>query len=440
MEALKVFFVPALRPLFRGASLRLEEGMVQALVNVSQDLGFTLYPLGPVRASEEALAVARRLAQEEPDLLILGVVTFATGDVLGPLLDLPVPKILWAIPEAWLGDALPQNALCGLNLALSLPQARLPVRWFYGPPKERELRRLLEPSLRALRALRLLRRARLLWLGGPAPGFDAFWERPTMGASVEERPLEELFATYEGIPGEAVKEALEAWPEARGLGEEGKRLARLALALRRLGQDYDGIALRDWPEIPERLGVVPSASIAHLGDLGLLVALEGDLMGLLSQLALKALGGQAPILVDIVAVEEGALLLWHGGEAPLSWAAGPAKLVPHFNRGLPAVRDMVLRAGAATGLRLTRRGVALVGGRLEGKGGYLGASGWLREIRWAGEPVEAGAFLERWLGSRLPHHLALAQGDLVEAGLELAFWGGLGVLKGEGGVWGAYWR
>jgi len=440
VEVLRVAFVPALRTLFRGASLGLEGEMAEALRGLSHNLRFALTAEGAVRSVEDALGVAHRLAHEKPDLLILGVITFITGDLLGPLLELPLPKVLWAPPEAWFGEALPQNALCGLSLACSLPKAQPPLRWLYGPPKEGEVGRFLEPTLRAVRALKVLRGARLLWIGGPAPGFDAFWERPTTGASVEAIPLEELFALYETVPEDRVREVLEVWPEVRALGKEGQKLARLALALQDLARGYDGLALRDWPEIPERLGIIPSASLAYLGDLGLVVAPEGDLMGLLSQLVLKALGGRDPILVDIVAAEEEALLLWHGGEAPLSWAGGEARLIPHFNRGLLAVRDMVLRAGPVTGLRVTSRGLVVLEGQLDGKGGYLGVSGWLRGVRWAGKRVTGRECLSHWLGCRVPHHLALAQGNLGGAALELALWSGLGVMRREDGVWGGYWQ
>lgn len=93
--------------------------------------------------------------------------------------------------------------------------------------------------------------------------------------------------------------------------------ARLVVALRHLAQGYDGVALRDWPEIPERLGVVPSAALARLADEGFTFAPEGDLMGLLSQLVLEAVGGGKAILLDIVVAEGRALQLWHGERRPL---------------------------------------------------------------------------------------------------------------------------
>ena len=440
MEPLRGAFVPVLRPLFRGSRLGLEEAMGHVLEEAGRVLGLSFAPLGPVRSGEEAQEVARRVEAEGYELLLLGLVTFATGDVLRPLLELGVPKVFWALPEAWIGGVLPQNALCGLNLALSLPSLG-PAKWLYGPPDPGGLANALAPTAKAVRGLKVLREARLLWLGGPAPGFDRFAERPTTGARVEERDLEAFFAAYEAVAQEEVSRALESWKGLASLGEAGARLARVALALKALARGYDGVAFRDWPEVPERLGVFPSASLALLADEGLWVAPEGDLMGLLSQLVLRAVGGEDPILLDVVAVREDGVLLWHGGEAPLSWATGEVHLLPHFNRGLPAVRHMVLRPGPVSALRITGSGLAVLGGRLDGRGGYWGASGWLRDIRWAGEPLGPEAFLGRWLGAGMPHHLVLARGDCGSALLELARWSGLGlVLTGREAVWGVSWR
>jgi L-fucose isomerase-like protein len=197
--------------------------MGHVLEEAGRVLGLSFAPLGPVRSGEEAQQVARRVEAEGYELLLLGLVTFATGDVLRPLLELGVPKVFWALPEAWIGGVLPQNALCGLNLALSLPSLG-PAKWLYGPPDPGGLANALAPTAKAVRGLKVLREARLLWLGGPAPGFDRFAERPTTGARVEERDLEAFFAAYEAVAQEEVSRALESWKGLASLGEAGARL------------------------------------------------------------------------------------------------------------------------------------------------------------------------------------------------------------------------
>jgi hypothetical protein len=103
--------------------------------------------------------------------------------------------------------------------------------------------------------------------------------------------------------------------------------------------------------------------------------------------------------------------------------------VPHFNRNLPAVRDMPLRAGPISGLRLLPGRKAVVhGGVLNGDKGYDGDSGHLTRPTWAGEPLTPRQFLASWLNHRIPHHLAVGMGTHEEALLEMCVWLGLEVL------------
>lgn len=118
---MEVVFILVVRPLFRGGRLGLKARMAVAVEELEKPLGFHLALGEAVVDREGALRMAQRVDRAQPDLLVLGLVTFVTGETLEPLLSLPFSKLLWALPEAWEGGPLPQNALCGLNLALSLP-------------------------------------------------------------------------------------------------------------------------------------------------------------------------------------------------------------------------------------------------------------------------------------------------------------------------------
>ncbi len=439
---MKVAFVPVLRPLFWGSRLGLAEGMARVLAELQGILHYQLLVTEEVSSQEGAQEVVRRLTSFSPDLLVVGVITFTGGEVLGPLTEMSLPKVLWAIPEVWHGGPLPQNALCGLNLALSLPSTAAPVKWWFGPPELQAVQLHLDLTLRALRGLQVLRESRLLWLGGPAPGFDAFSEHLWTGARVEFAPLDRLFDIFNNLtPQEVENEVGQGSLWKLVPTESAEKLVRLQIALRKLAEGYSGIALRDWPEIPDRLGIFPAVVISHLSDQGITVAPEGDILGLLSQLVLQAVSGQRAILLDIVAPGPEGLLLWHAGEAPTSWSQGDWTLAPHFNRGLPAVLSLTLREGHVTGLRLFRGRAVLVDGELNGRGGYLGCSGWLSKISWNGVPKDPKSFLECWLNARVPHHIALVHGSFYEEVREALAWARIPLEGGGGeGVWGAFWQ
>lgn len=433
---LRIGLVPIVRPLFRGSKFGLEHASRQALQRLGAELGFELaYVSDPVADAAQAEAAARAAQAAGLDLLLVEHVTFATGDVPLPLLELPVPVGLWALPEVWDTGPLPQNAICGLNLALSLsvPGRQMPVKWFYGDPEDERFRERLGLTLAALRGVKALRESRVLWLGGPAPGFFAFDALPETGMRVERAGLEVLWEALEGVRDSDVDELAAAFDELAEypLGQLHQTF-RLELALAQVARGYDGVAIREWPEIPDQAGVMAYSAMARLADRGHTFAPEGDVMGLAGQLALQAISGRPAILLDISHFGSKGLMLWHGGEAPKAWAGGPTRLVPHFNRGLPAVRDMPLKAGPISGLRLLRGRRAVVhGGELSGEKGYDGDSSWLTAASWAGQSLEPREFLASWLGHRLPHHLAVGMGEHQPALLELCAWLGLEVLPAK---------
>lgn len=427
---LRIGLVPIVRPLFRGAKFGLEVKARAALEALAPRLDFELaWVCEPVADAAQAEAAAKAAQAAQLDFLLLEHVTFATGDLLAPFLELPLPLGLWALPEVWDSGPLPQNALCGLNLGMSL-RRQTPVKWLYGDPEDAWFFSRFRLTLDALRGVKALRESRVLWLGGPAPGFFAFDALPMTGLMVEKADLGELWAALEAVQDSEVDELLSGFDEPSDYTQEELRTtARLELALARLAQGFDGVAIREWPEIPEKLGVMAYSAMARLADRGYTFAPEGDLLGLAGQLALQAISGAPAILLDIAHFSERGVMLWHGGEAPKAWAEGPTRLIAHFNRGCPAVRDMALKAGPVSGLRILPGNKAVVhGGELSGEKGYDGDSGLLTRASWAAQEIEPRQFLASWLNHRLPHHLAVGMGEHQGALLEMCAWLGLEVL------------
>ena len=457
---LRIGFVALIRPLFKGDSPRLVRESLAALTALGQAWGFTVVtptvtnpdrhlatgqeiPSCAVSSPETAQQAARQLAESDLDLLLIQHATFATGELLAPLVNAAQRVGVWALPEPEVKSGpLPLNALCGLTMTLSLlkcPQVgkHAPVKWFYGPVGEERFQRRLLPTVAALRGLKALEAARILQIGGTAPGFYGLEERPELsGVTVETRPLQALFERVAAVPERAAQARAKVWLKeaAGGSGvnnEQLMRAARLELALAELARegDYHALALRCWPELPEACGAMACAAVGRLGDQAIPAACEGDVMGALSMLAVQGVSAQPAMLMDLSDLDahDDSLLFWHCGNAPLSWAGrSGARLASHFNRELGVVRDMTIKPGPATGFRLLAGGrrALVFTGRFAGseKPGFDGVRGWLSELRWAGTALGGEAFVHNLLDHRLPHHAAFGEGAWGEALLELCAW------------------
>src|SRR5579864_728331 len=441
---LRLGFVPIVRPLFRGAQMGLWEASQRALAELAVRLEVDLaYAAQPVSDAEGARARAAEAQAAEVDALLVLHVTFATGDVVAPFLELPVPVGLWALPEVSATGPLPQNALCGLMLSMSLRVGRrAPLLWLYGRPEDPSLHRRIDLMVRAARGWGALRHGRLLWVGGTAPRFYRFEGVPDLDVRIDRAPLEAVFAALERIPEGAVSARLAELAEPSAVPAEALHpTIRLSLALEEMGRGYDGIALRCWPELPEAAGTMACAPFAWLGDRGHPLACEGDVGGLAAMLAVAAVTGGPAAMLDLSHVDGDGLMFWHCGNAPRAWAASQTRLEMHFNRGLPAVRHMRLRPGPVSGLRfLEEKRAAVFAGTIRARpGGFDGVSGWVGDLRWGGEPTSPHGFLASALNHRLPHHFVWGMGEAEEALLELSDWLGYQVLPLAPEARGAQW-
>ena len=440
---LKLGFVSVVRPLFKGESQKAAERSLEGLQALGEELRFEVFtPSVSASDLETSQKAAGELSEAGLDFLLIQHTTFATGDLLTPLLHAARRAGVWALPESsgGRGDTgpLPLNALCGLNMTMSFldhPEVakREPVKWFYGEAGSSWFRSRLLPTLAALRGLRAIEGARILQIGGTAPAFYGIEERPELASvTVETKELAELFERAAAVPGEEAAARAEAWAQEEVLEaplEHLQNAARIDMVLNKMAQegDYHALALRCWPELPDACGAMACAAVGRLGDREIPAACEGDVMGALSMLALQGMSALPTILMDLSDVdgEDDSLLFWHCGNAPRAWAGeGGTRLTTHFNRDtLGVVRDMRLRPGFATGFRLLeggRRALILSGAFSQpSKAGFDGVRGWLSDLRWNGEKVRAETLVANVLDHRLPHHFAFGAGELTEGVQEL---------------------
>ncbi len=455
--AVRTGFVAVVRPAFKGDGEAVARRAQRAVHDRADELGIDLVSVeGVVRDAADATAAGRRLSAADLDVLIVQHATFATGDLLAPLLAAAPRVIVWGVPESAGGHAaeagatagttpnagaarampdgrsgpLPLNSLCGLNMTLSFAEgprggARGPVGWCYGDVDDPALHERLRTLFAAERGALALRRARVLSIGGTAPGFYGLDDpRLPPGATVIERPLADLFDRVAGVAHDRASERAAAWRREEPLEaplEHLVRAARIDLALADMAREAhaDALAVRCWPELPDACGAMACAAMGRSADRRVPAACEGDVLGALSMLALQALADAPAALLDLSDLdrERDRLLLWHCGNAPRALAAAPGtRLTTHFNRdGVGVVRDQTLRPGPATALRLLDGGqrlVAIGGVVAEATApSFDGVRGWWGELVWGRQRVSAERAVASVLDLRLPHHLALVGGD-----------------------------
>jgi L-fucose isomerase-like protein len=451
MTPLRIGFVAVVRPAFKGDGAAVAARARDAVAALAAGLRADLVgDEGTVRDAAEAAAAGRRLEQTGVDLLVVQHATFATGDLLAPLLAAAPRVVLWAVPEAagaraggpdGLTGPLPLNSLCGLNMTLSFaegPQggARGPVGWCYGDADDPKLRTRLATLIAAERGARALASTRVLAIGGTAHGFYGLdLPAPPLGAEVVERPLADLFARVAAVDTEAAEAHAAAWRNDEPLDapwDHLVRASRIDLALTDMAHETraNALAVRCWPELPDACGAMACAAMGRAADRWLPAACEGDVWGALSMRVLQEVADAPTALLDLSDLdrERDALLLWHCGNAPRALAATPGtRLTTHFNRdGLGVVRDQTLAPGPATAFRLLpaadgRIGSVVIGGRVLDalNPSFDGVRGWWGELIWRRERVSAERAVAGILDHRLPHHLALAGGDVRDALLEL---------------------
>lgn len=406
---------------------------------------------------EEAEEAAERFAGEGVELVVLGCLRLAgDGRIVEPFLRRGQTLMVWCLPEPARTGPLPLNSMTCANLYMSSAkglEGAPPVKWLYGAPGDPLVRRRLGVTLRALRGRRALSGAVVVQVGQIAPGFvnlryDGEAVRKTLGVEIREYGLETVFSDMEAADPQKTAELARVLPQGaarcEGTEEELVKSARLTLALEAL-QERTGasaLAVSCWPEFQRDLHVSVCLAFARLNEKGLPVSCEGDALGAAAMLAAKAMGAKAPMLMDLVAMDQeaDAISFWHCGMgvpchgdtegfAVTKYPADPRVL------DLPGVGvDVKFAAQPVTVCRLSGKD----GGRLfvcEAEivpgpdRGFDGARGWFSRFSMEGRPMSALEFLDTALTSGTPHHYVIAPGRLEAALREMAVRMGLETVR-----------
>ena len=426
---------------------------------------FALYVYGKeVIAAPDAYAAVAALEAEGVDFVLVQTTSFSAG-ALAPIFARTKNAFLglWAIPEGARDGAVPFNSFCGINMYAAiighyLDGYQVPLKWFYGDVSDPLFQERLAVTVRALRAVKRMRRSSVALIGGVAPGFDDLYDderrllRRFDGLRINRlHEYEEIKKLAESMDEAAVEARMAeetAWakgflhPTAR---EKLAVNARYALAYEKFvgERGYDALAVSCWPKFQDDYLYSVCAVVGELNDRGTVTACEGDLTSAVSMLLLKYIAGDDTMLMDLSAFdrEDDTLLLWHCGPAGrrfcekngfsygLNYSGTAHEPGEREVTGTGTVRDMVFDPGEITVARLTGESdrMFLMNARFidRDKPSFHGSRGWAEDLRLNRRPISALDLVNTILVQRFQHHFPIVQGDYSREVLEAMAWLGL---------------
>lgn len=435
MKPLRVAFIPIVRVQF---DIALAEEMISKARERLRSAGFEL--VGPEQAVSDlpaAQAAAQMLSFVPVDLALIFQATFADSSMVVALSEsVDAPIFLWAIPEAWMGERLRLNSLCGINLAgHALTLRKLEYEYAYGTPDNAEIIEKIRDLALAGSLYKRLKTALLGVVGEHPAGMDTCHLNEAglkahFGIEIRHITLDDVFARARATSSSTISQTrtlLDTHLDNLATLEQAPLNGTLSVyhALKQISteQDLDGLAVRCWPEFFTEMGCAACGAMSMLSDgfgqsTPLPCSCEADINGTVTQLMLQILADAPAFGTDIVGVDQAKDLvaLWHCGLAPLSMADPntPTRGGIHSNRRAPLVMDFALRPGVITFARISQatgdlRLVVGKGKMLAVPKPFSGTSGTLKL------DIAARRFLDTLMHEGLEHHISIAYGNHVNS-------------------------
>jgi len=435
MKPLRIGFLPIVRIQF---DIALAEEMIKSAREHLQATGFELVePEQPISDLQAAQVAVLTLSMVPVDLVLIYQATFADSSMVVAIAEaVDAPVFLWGVPEAWTGERLRLNSLCGINLAgHALTLRKFQYDYAYTMPQDPEVIEKIQNLALAGSLRRRLKTARLGVVGEHPVGMDTcHLDEPRLsemfGVQIQHIELDDVFTRARSISESTIAQTrtllnthLDNLPTLDQVRLSGTLSVYNALKEITSEQKLDGLAVRCWPEFFTQMGCAACGAMSMLSDgfgqaTPVPCSCEADINGTLTQLILQWLSGNPAFGTDIVGIDDdkNRVALWHCGLAPLSMADPntPPQGGIHSNRQVPLVMDFPLRPGMITIARLSQATGSLR--LILGKGEMLAESkpfsGTAGVVKLA---CPAQEFLDLMMREGLEHHISLTYGDYYAA-------------------------
>ena len=304
-------------------------------------------------------AALKELRSQSCDALVVLQPIMGDGRLAPVLAQLwPHPVVFWATPERQDSGVVSSCSLVGTHVFASIfRQLQHPFELAYADPRQPDACEQVLSAAGLCAAIPRFRGAKVGLIGSHAPGFVNIHSDPAaisrLGPQLHHFGMQEFYDRVEGLDESDVQADVArvrslSLPFGEGTGEgDLPPNSRYYLALRSLlaDENLSALALRCWPELPNRYGHWPYLAMSRLADEGDCVALEGDVDGALTCLIGRCLGLGPGYISDWLEHDDHSITLWHPGHAPAAYCrAETRRLGRHFNTGHPLVIDAELAA------------------------------------------------------------------------------------------------
>lgn len=380
------------------------------------------------------------------DLILLLHGGFSMGEIAREVARHAGPVGFWATPEPHHAGDVQLNNFVSLNMSLSIARDVRPARapaplWLFGAIEEQAVHEKIAQTLDALRMMKSVRGARIGLVGGVAPGFynmqvceSALSNR--FGVEIVHYGIDHLRRAIARQDADEVGRERAAMNRAApfdGVSDAQAELtARTVLGLRQLAREggFDALAVSDWPDLQDDPGMHPGAAFSWLEECdNLPVASEGDVMGAITQLAVKGLTGKVGCILDMTSPrpDKNQILMWHGGGGPFHLSDGRVRLINHpmIGRGTAegpvygAIADYRFARGPVTVCRIGESGDGLFAFEAEvvdgDEPGFDGCRGWLTDFVCEHGDASAHDVVSAVMAHGVEHHFILIQGRHLPA-------------------------
>ena len=454
---LKVGYVGVSITPYFAEKYRVRENAIAALRGLSQELDFDLVAIErPIHSLEQAQEAAREIKAAGVDFLLLQNAACSMGEQLHPFID-AAPKLgLWSVPDPQRDGPVQLHSMVSMSHYASLIKSyfkdrEIPFKWFFGNPEQEKFATRFAVTVKALRAEKNLRAARVGWIGGVSPGFDGMLPddagmQANLGLTIEEMDLAGIVKRAEAMDANRVETAAAM---IRGVAREVslsdpasfERVTRFYLALLDTSEEMqlDTMAVQCWSTIQELYNIAPCMAYSWLGsDHNFPVSCEGDVLGAISMYMLNLISGKegSSTLLDLASLDPDrqAVQMWHCGVTPRHFANSDGiAWVDHVTLGRNGTDgpygvsgDQIFAPQPVTISYLNEdaKQLLVLGSDVvdHPDAGYDGTRGWVSNLTMNGQKIDIWDLINTLTVKGVQHHFAMGQGDMSNELMELAAW------------------